>query len=149
MQPKKKRKTISPTRSRVAWSRSLIASNPSPWTNSVTITFSRDDDEGVAAEDPRQRALVLRLELVVELLPDPAADLLGRRLDVDAGRDLLHQPQDQSEILHVGPDRGGDPGVLDLDRHLAAVVQRRAVDLADRGGGDRLRVEGGEDVLDG
>ena len=33
------------------------------------------DDERVPAEDPRERALVLRLELVVELLVDPLADL--------------------------------------------------------------------------
>ena len=32
----------------------------------------------------------------------------------------------------------GDARVLDLDRDVAAVVQPRAVDLADRGGGDRL-----------
>ena len=44
MQPMKKRKTISPTRSRQAWSRSLIASKPAPRTNSVTITRSRDSD---------------------------------------------------------------------------------------------------------
>ena len=33
---------------------------------------------------------------------------------------------------------GGDARVLDLDRDVAPVVQPRAVDLADRGGGDRL-----------
>ena len=37
--------------------------------------------------------------------------------------------------------------VLHLHRHLAAVVQLRAVDLADRGGGDRLLVELGERLL--
>ncbi len=155
MQPKKKRKTISPTRSRVAWSISLIASNPAPRTNSVTITFSRErlvitsghDDERVAAEDPRERALVLRLQLVVELLADARAELLGGRLDVEAGRDLLHQPQDHPEVLHVGPHRLGDARVLDLDRHLAAVGQAGAVDLADRGGGDRLLVELGERLV--
>ena len=36
---------------------------------------------------------------------------------------------------------GRDARVLDLDRDLAPVVQRRAVDLADRGGRDRLLVE--------
>ena len=69
------------------------------------------------------------------------ADLLGGRLDVEPGRDLLHQPQDHPEVLHVGPDGLGDARVLHLDRDLAAVVQPRAVDLADRGGGDRLLVE--------
>ena len=47
----------------------------------------RHDDERVAAEDARERALVLRLQLVVELLVDPQADLLGDRLDVEPRRD--------------------------------------------------------------
>src|ERR1700722_1545221 len=39
-------------------------------------------DEGMAFEDARQRALVLGLELVVELLGDAIADLRGHALDV-------------------------------------------------------------------
>ena len=38
------------------------------------------DDERVPGEDPRERALVLGLELVVELLLDPLADLPRDRL---------------------------------------------------------------------
>ena len=102
----------------------------------------------MAAEDARQRALVLGLELVVELLVDPPADLVGQRLRVQAGRDRLHQPQDHPEVLHVGADGGADARVLDLDRDVAPVVEARAVDLPDRGGGDRDRVEGLEDVLE-
>ena len=49
-------------------------------------------------------ALVLGLELVVELLADARADLLGGRLDVEPRRDALHQPQDHPEVLHVGAD---------------------------------------------
>ena len=41
-----------------------------------------------------------------------------------------------------------DARVLDLDRHLAPVVQRRAVDLADRRRRDRLLVELLEDLVD-
>ena len=102
----------------------------------------------MAAVDPRQRALVLGLELVVELLVDPRADLLADRLRIHAGGDPLGQPQDQAQVLHVGPDRGGDPRVLDLDRDLAAVEQRRPVHLADRRRGDRLLVEVLEHVLE-
>ncbi len=105
-----------------------------------------DRDEGVTLEDPRQRALIACLELVVELLVDALADLGRGRLDVDARRDRAHDPQDHPEVLHVGPDRLGHPRVLDLDRHIAAVVQAGAVDLADRGRGDRLLVELGEQV---
>ena len=45
------------------------------------------------------------------------------------------------EVLQVGAHGGVDAGVLDLHRDLAAVVERRAVDLPDRRGGDRLLVE--------
>ena len=41
-----------------------------------------------------------------------------------------------------------DARVLDLDRHAAPVVQPRAVDLADRGGGERLRLELLEHLLE-
>ena len=40
------------------------------------------------------------------------------------------------------------PGVLDLHRDRAAVEQRRPVHLADRGGGERLRLELGEVLVD-
>ena len=44
-------------------------------------------------------------------------------------------------------DGGVDARVLDLDRDVLALVAR-AVDLADRGGGDRHGVEGLEDVVE-
>src|SRR5580704_17383450 len=44
------------------------------------------NDERVSLEDPRQRALVLSLELVVELLSDALADLARDRLDVQLRR---------------------------------------------------------------
>ena len=77
-----------------------------------------------------------------------AADLLGGALDVEPRGDPLHQPQDDPEVLHVRPHRLGDARVLHLDRDVAPVVQPRAVDLADRGGGDRLGLERREDLLD-
>ena len=100
------------------------------------------DDERVPAVDARERALVLRLELVVELLVDPRADLVAHRLGIQARRDHLHEPQDDPEVLHVGADGLRDARVLHLDRDVAPVVQARLVDLADRGGRDRHRVEG-------
>ena len=107
-----------------------------------------DEDERVAAVEPRDRALVRRLELVVELLADPRRGPRGDRLDVELGREAPHQAHEHAEVLQVGADRRRDARVLDLDGDLAAVVQRRAVDLADRGGGDRLGVELGEDLLE-
>ena len=108
----------------------------------------RDDHPWVPAVDAGQRALVRGLELVVELLVDALPDLPTDRPHVEARRDGLDQTQDHPEVLHVGPDRGGDPRVLDLDRDLAPVVQQRAVDLADGGGGDRRLVELREDAAE-
>ena len=51
----------------------------------------------------------------------------------------LDQPQDQVEVPQVDLDRLGDARVLDLDGDLLAVVGARAVDLADRGGGEAPR----------
>ena len=105
-------------------------------------------DERVAAPGARHRAVVLRLDLVVELLGDALAQLAVERLDVEPGREPLDQRQQQREVAQVGLDRLGDAGVLDLDRDLVAVERDRAVDLADRGGGERLLLEVGEGVAD-
>ena len=102
----------------------------------------------MAAEQAGEPALVLGLELVVELLVDPLADLVADRLDVHPRRDPLGEPQDQAQVLHVRTDRGADARVLDLDRDVAPVGQSRSVDLADRGGRDRLLVELVEHVAD-
>ena len=107
-----------------------------------------DVDEGVAAEDAGERALVLGLQLVVQLLVDARAHLVGDRLGVQARRHPAQQAHDQPQVGHVGAHGTGHARVLDLDRHVAAVVQLGAVDLPDRGGGDRLGVEGRELLVD-
>ena len=90
------------------------------------------------------RAVVLRLDLVVELLGDPLPQLAVERLDVEPGREPLDQRQQQREVAQVRVDRLGDARVLQLDRHLVAVEGDRAVDLADRGGRERLLLELGK-----
>src|SRR5207248_3164623 len=65
----------------------------------------RHHDEGMAREDARERTLVLRLELVVQLLDDPLTDLLGDRLHIEARGHALEQAHDQVEVLQVGADR--------------------------------------------
>ncbi len=156
-QPRKKRNTISPMRSRSACGRPLSSSKPTPadeLADEHPLARERvddvgDDDERVPAEDARQRALVLGLELVVELLDDPLPDLLGDRLHVQPGRHPLEQAHDHVQVLQVRPHRGRHARVLDLDRHLAPVlVERRAVDLPDRRGRDRLLVEVVEHLRD-
>ena len=57
------------------------------------------------------------------------------------GAIVRQQLQAEAEVAHVGVDRLGDAGVLDLDGNVAAVVQLGAVHLPDRGGGDRLGLE--------
>ena len=104
-------------------------------------------DEGVAVVGAGEGALVLGLELVVELLEDPLADLAGDRLRVQAGGERLGDPDEDAGVGQVGLERLGDAGVLDLHGDVAAVVQAGAVDLADRGGGGRLAVERREVAL--
>ncbi len=102
----------------------------------------------MAAEGAFDGPVALRLELVVELLRDALADLSSDRLRVQPRRHPLDQPQDQVEVAEVDLDRLGHARVLDLDRDPIPVVGDGAVDLADRGGGERLRLELGEVVAD-
>ena len=95
----------------------------------------------MAVVEAGHRALVGGLELVVELLDDPRADLVADGLDVHLRRDALRQPHQHSEVLHVGPDRVVDSRVLDLDRDRPPAGQLGPVDLADGRRRDRLRVE--------
>ena len=106
-------------------------------------------DEGVLAVGAGEGALVLGLVLVVELLHHPLADLLGDRLGVEAGGQRAGQADDRAGVAKVGVERLGDPRVLDLDRDLAAVEQLGAMHLADRGGGEGLVLELGEDSESG
>ena len=109
---------------------------------------ARDHDERVPAVGARDGARVLGLELVVELLVDAVAHLDGELLDVEVRGDLLGDPQQRDEVLQVGAHGGVDARVLDLDGDLAPVVERRAVDLPDRRGRDRLLVERREDAVE-
>ena len=87
----------------------------------------------MAAEDPRHRALVGGLELVVELLVDAQPDLLRDRLHVEARRHPREQPHDHPEVLEVGAHRARDARVLHLDG------DRRARRAASRGRPGRSR----------
>jgi hypothetical protein len=100
----------------------------------------------MVAVGTREGALVLRLVLVVELLHHPFAQLFGDRLGVEAGGEGAGEADDRAGVAQVGVERLGDPGVLDLHRDDAAVEQLGAVDLADRGGGEGLLLELGEEL---
>ena len=98
----------------------------------------------MAAQQPLDAALVLGLELVVELLADPLAQLGGERLRVQTRREPLDERQQHRRVAQVRLDRLGDPRVLDLHGDLVAIERRGAVDLTDRGGGERTLFEVGE-----
>ena len=51
--------------------------------------YARDVHVRVPAEEPREAALVLRLDLVVELIRDPLAHLAQHRACIRAGRQAL------------------------------------------------------------
>ena len=105
---------------------------------------ARDEHVRVVAPQPPDAAVRGGLELVVELLGDALAQLVGQRLGVQPGRDAGQQRHQQPEVAQVGVDRLGDARVLDLDRDVDALVRAGAVDLADRGGGHGLRLDVGE-----
>ena len=99
-------------------------------------------------EGALEGAVVLRLELVVELLGDPLADLAADGLDVEAGRKPLDETEDQVQVAKVDLDRFGDARILDLDGDRRSVPGPRPMDLPDRRGRERLALEVGERLVD-
>lgn len=100
----------------------------------------------VVGELDRVRVLGLRLQLVVQLLRDPVAQLGDQRLDVHAGNERPEQPGHPAELVEVRQQGVPGAGVLDLHRDLAAVVPHGPVHLPDRGGRRRAVVELGEEL---
>ena len=101
----------------------------------------------MAVEVGGERALVLRLAQVVQLLADPLAQLLDEGVHVLARGGDPQQAAQQPDVAQVGGDRLGDARVLHLDRDGAAVVGDGAVHLPDGGGRDGPRVPGVEDLI--
>ena len=101
------------------------------------------------APSARDGAVVLRLDLVVELLGDALAQLGCQRPGVEPGRKALHERQQQAEVAQVALDRLRHPGVLDLHGHGFAVARDRAMHLADRGGREGVVLELCEMPFDG
>ncbi len=108
----------------------------------------RNGDERMAPVRAGHCLVVGRLQLVVKLLRDPLADLVGDRAGIDPGGDDAQQLQGHPQVLHVGLDGLGDPRILDLHSNVAAVVERGPMDLTDRCRRYRLLVEVGERVLE-
>ena len=99
----------------------------------------------MAAVEGGEALLVGGLVRVVELLGDALADLGDHVGRVEAAEALLQQHPEQLGVGEVGLDGVADARVLHLDGHRPLLAGGRvdgdgAVDLADRGGGDRLRI---------
>ena len=102
-----------------------------------------------SATDLAHRREVVGLPPVVELVDQRLAELLQqlRQAVAAAGLGVLvEQVGEVGEDLHVLAHLLPDAGPLHLDDDLAAVAQRRPVDLAERGRGERRAVEGREDL---
>ncbi len=91
-----------------------------------------------------QRAIAFEhrpLAEIIGFLVELALGLHQQRRDIDAARQQPRDAQQRRDIVDIGIDAGGDAGILHLDRQHAAIGQLGAVDLADRCGRDRMRLE--------
>ena len=104
----------------------------------------RDDEVLVVVEGDGERALVVGLGQVVELLGGAVLELLEQRLDVETGRHGCEHLGHARDLVEVAHERFARARVLDLDGDLAAVVPEGLVHLTDRRCGSRCVVELGE-----
>ena len=101
----------------------------------------------VAPEQPREAALLLRLDLVVELIGDPLAHLAQQRSGVATRRETRDDRADEPDRPQVAVDRVAEVRVLNLHRDALAVAGKRAVDLTEGSDRERLLLKGGEYIL--
>ena len=103
-----------------------------------------DAHVGVVAEAPLEPALMLGLDLVVELVRDPLADLGEHGAGVEPRGEALDDRSDEPEVAQVARNGLRHPRVLHLDRDVLAVRRPRPMHLAERRERERLLVEVGE-----
>ena len=101
----------------------------------------RHGDVGICRVGVGEGLLCLRLELVVEFLRHPGAQLVKQRPHLQARHQHGEQPRHPAELSEVAEQGIAGARVLDLHGHPAAVLPDGAVDLADRRGGGRLVIE--------
>ncbi len=89
------------------------------------------------------------LDEIVELVRGPAGELLDDLAAARGAEDVgpVQEPGRRVHELDVRLERPADPRSLDLDRDVIAVVEDRAVDLADGGRRERLGRERPEHPL--
>ena len=116
------------------------------------LVDGRHVNVGVAYEVRREAAHVIGLDLEVDLLGERLLELVDQADGVVAAqlRDpLLGLVGEPAQDREVGLDHLVEVGALDLEHHLAPVLEGRAVDLRDRGRGQGLVVELAEHLVHG
>ena len=101
----------------------------------------------VTPEQPSEAALLLRLDLVVELIRDQLAHLAEQRSGVRTRREMREDRADEPDHPQVAVDRVRDVRVLNLHRDVLAVAGVRAVDLTEGSDREWLLIERGEHIL--
>ncbi len=110
----------------------------------------RDHELLVVGDQPRDELRVARLLGEVELSPQVHLELVGQRLGLQQPRPLratLEHPRGRPEEVEVESDLLRDARAADLHDHLPPGREQSRVDLRDRRGGERLRVEACEDPV--
>ena len=117
-----------------------------------SLNHPRDHHVGLGGEQAAELVDIARFVDIVELLAQTFVEFGVDRLGVDflphqiAGK-RLQRAQQQFQVAEVLVDRRVDARVLNLDRDLRAVLQARAMDLAQRGGGEGLGLEARKELF--
>src|SRR5690606_764951 len=109
-----------------------------------------DDHVAVAGEVGGEAVDVAALGGEVQLVQHglgQLGDQGARAIAGDLGAGLFGAADQFGDQAQVGLDARAHAGAADLDHHLGPVVQGGAVHLGDGGGGQRRRVETGEDLF--
>ncbi len=104
-------------------------------------------DMRVVPEQPRESALVLRLDLVVELIGDALAHLAQQRSRIATRCQAAEDRAHEADRAQLTGDRVCDTRVLHLHRDALAVARAGAVDLTEGGDREWVRLENSEHVL--
>ena len=110
----------------------------------------RHDEVVVVGDRAGDQLGVCRLLDEVELAPEVPLELLRECAELEqAGRAraLLEEDDRRADHVQVELDLVGDAGAAHLDHHVAAVGEKRPVDLRDRSGRQRLGLELREGVV--
>ena len=105
---------------------------------------ARNHDVGPLGEVGGDNLAVARLVDEVELHRDVLQDFARDDAKIEIGLDPGEQAQREFEVAQIGINNRLDARILDLYGTSAAIERTRGVDLGERCGGDRHRVELGK-----